>query len=102
VIYYGFGDRTAFRPPPEARGYLALGALFFGIQIVCFFFSLVWTRDATLANVVYSSRTVWSVAAAWTAGHFLGLRDVEAGPGVMTRRLLGAFLLFGAIILILL
>ena len=102
VIFYSLQDRTAFRPPAEARPMLALGALFFGTQIVLFFFSLVWTRDATLANVVYSSRTVWSVAAAWTAGHFLGLRDVEAGPGVMQRRLFGAFLLFGAIILILL
>lgn len=102
VIFYGFQDRTAFRPPAGTRTFLILGAALYGVQIVFFFFALVWTRDATLANVVYSSRTVWSVAAAWVGGHFLGLRDVEAGTGVMTRRLIGAFLLFGAIILILL
>lgn len=102
VIYYGFQDRTAFLPPVKARPLLAIGALFFGTQIVCFFFSLVWTHDATLANVVYSSRTVWSVAAAWLAGQFLGLRDLEAGRSVMWRRLFGSLLLFGAIILILL
>jgi drug/metabolite transporter (DMT)-like permease len=102
VIFYSLQDRSAFRPPAGARPFLALGAVFFGVQIVGFFFSLVWTGDATLANVVYSSRTVWSVAAAWAGGHFLGLRDVEAGSGVMLRRLLGALLLFGAILLILL
>jgi drug/metabolite transporter (DMT)-like permease len=101
IVYYGLQDRTAFVPPVKARPLLALGSLFFGIQIVCFFFSLIWTRDATLANVLYSSRTVWSVAAAWLAGQFLGLRDLEAGPGVMKRRLIGSLLLFGAIILIL-
>jgi drug/metabolite transporter (DMT)-like permease len=102
VIFYSMRDRSAFRPPAASRPLLALGAVLFGVQIVLFFFSLVWTRDATLSNVVYSSRTVWSVVAAWTAGHFLGLRDVEAGAGVMQRRLLGSFLLFGAILLILL
>lgn len=102
VIYYGINDRAAFRPPAAARPALFLGAAFFGVQVACFFFSLVWTRDATLANVLYTSRSVWSVAAAWAAGHLFGLRDVEAGRTVLLRRLLGSLLLFGAIILILL
>ncbi len=102
LLYYGLFVRSAFAPPVGSLTFLTTGAIFFGVQIVCFFFALVWSRDATSANIVYASRSIWSVAAAWTAGHFLGLRDVEAGPAVMTRRLVGALLLFGAIILILL
>lgn len=102
VVFYGLMDRSAFRTPAAARPLLLGGAVFFGTQIVLFYFALVWTRDATLANVVYSSRTVWSVAAAWIGGRLLGLRDREAGTATLRRRLLGALLLFAAIILILL
>lgn len=102
VLFYAVRDRRAFVPPRAGRAALALGGVLFGVQVSGFFFSLVFTRDATAANVIYSSRSVWSVAAAWAAGHLLGLREVEAGPMVMARRLLGAILLFAAILLILL
>lgn len=102
VVYYGASDRRAFAPPRAGRGALLAGGVLFGMQVSGFFFSLVWTRDATAANIIYSSRSVWSVAAAWAAGRLLGLREGEAGLWVMMRRLAGAFLLFGAILLILL
>lgn len=102
VFFYGVRDRTAFAPPRRGLPALVAGGILFGVQVSGFFFALVWTRDATAANVIYSSRSVWSVAAAWAAGRLLGLREVEAGPMVMMRRLLGAILLFGAILLILL
>ncbi len=101
LIYYGVLDRSAFKPGRAALPILTLGAFLFGAQIAGFFFALVLSRDATAANIVYSSRSVWSVAAAWGLGHMLKLRDLEAGHQVMFRRLVGAILLFGAIILIL-
>lgn len=102
AIFHRLGKPTASRIPAAARTPLFLGAALLGIQMVFFFFSLVWAHDATVSNVLYSSRSVWSVVAAWTGGHFLGLRDLEAGRGTMTRRLLGSLLLFAAIVLILL
>jgi len=101
-VYYLFIDRGAFRPQAPARLFLFAGAALFGIQIAGVFFSLVFTRDATLVNVLYTSRSIWSVAAAWAAGWLFGLRDRDAGTRVMVRRLLGAILIFVAIILILL
>lgn len=98
---YAFVDRGAFLPRAPARMFLLAGAVLFGIQISGVFFSLVLTRDATLVNVLYTSRSVWSVAAAWAGGWLFGLRDREAGTQVMVRRLLGAILLFAAIVLIL-
>jgi drug/metabolite transporter (DMT)-like permease len=102
LAFGGAAQRGAFRPPRAARPMLLAGAGIFGLQIILFFFALVATRDATAANILYSSRSVWSVVAAWGAGHLLGLRDAEAGQSALLRRLAGALLLFGAILLILL
>jgi len=102
IICFTLFDRRAFQPSRVALPGLVTGGLLFGVQVTGFFFSIVLIRDATVANVLYSSRSVWSVAAAWIGGHLLGLRDSEAGRGVMTRRLCGAILLFAAILIILL
>lgn len=102
AVCFAAFDRGAFRPVRAAVPALIGGGILFGVQVSGFFFSIVLTRDATMANVIYSTRSIWSVAAAWAGGHLLGLRDVEAGHHVMARRLLGAILLFGAILLILL
>jgi drug/metabolite transporter (DMT)-like permease len=98
---FGATGRGVFCPPAGSRTVLALGAAIFGLQIILFFFALSTTRDATAANIIYSSRSVWSVIAAWSAGHLLGLRDAEAGRSALLRRLAGALLLFAAILLIL-
>lgn len=100
VIYYLVIDRRAFRPPPAARKALVIGSVILGIQCGGMFLALVWSQDATGANIMYASRCVWSVVAAWTGGHLLGLRDWQVGRQFMARRLLGASLLFGAILLI--
>lgn len=102
LVYYGFSERSAFVPPVRSLPLLLAGAVFFGSQIAAFFFALLWSGDATSSNIIYSSRSVWSVVLAWTAGHFLGLKDAEAGTAIMLKRLVGALLLFGSIILILL
>ena len=102
IVVFSLFDRRAFRPSRAALPGLVAGGLLFGVQVAGFFFSIVLTRDATIANVLYSTRSIWSVVAAWAGGHLIGLRDTEAGRGVMTLRLCGAILLFAAILLILL
>lgn len=102
VFYYLVVDRKAFRLQPGGRSALSLGVLLIGLQATCVFLSIVWSGDATAANVVYASRCVWSVVAAWGAGHLMGLRDAEVGAGTMVLRLIGAILLFGSVVLILL
>lgn len=99
---FAIWDRGAFFPSRAALPWLLGGGFLFSIQISGFFFAIVLTRDATAANMIYSTRSVWSVLAAWLGGHLLGLRDKEAGNRVMARRLCGALLLFAAILLILL
>ncbi len=102
AVYFPIRDRRAFLPVRAALPALVGGGFLLGAQVTGFFFSIVLTRDATLANVIYSTRSIWSVVAAWLGGNLLGLHDTEAGPAVMIRRLCGAILLFAAILIILL
>lgn len=100
--YFLLRDRLAFFPAPATRPALLIGGILFGIQVSGFLFAIILSRDATVANVLYSTRSIWSVLAAWSGGHLLGLRDSENGRRVMVRRLGGAILLFAAILIILL
>jgi drug/metabolite transporter (DMT)-like permease len=102
LLTFAIRDRRAFRPRRAALPALTGGSILFCAQVTGFFFAIILTQNATLANVIYSTRSIWSVAAAWLGGHLLGLRDTEVGHAVMTRRLCGAILLFAAILLILL
>jgi lipoprotein signal peptidase len=99
TVFYALTNRVVF----DVRGYgsapLIVGGLLLALQATGVFVSLVWSRDATAVNVVYSSRSVWSVVLAWAGGAAFGLK--EGGLGVMLTRLAGALLLFGSILLIL-
>lgn len=55
--------------------------------------------EATLANIVFSSRGLWNFLLIWFGGHWFANREKEAGGRVMALRLLGAVLMFGAIVL---
>lgn len=56
--------------------------------------------NATAVNILYSSRGIWSVVLVWLLGGWFGNSEREQGKEVMVRRLVGAFLLFLAIILV--
>ncbi len=101
VVYYLMTDRRAFFISRKVWPPLSVGVCLLSVQLLMIFLSIVWSKDATAVNVLYASRCIWSVVAAWTAGQLFGLKDREAGTRVMLRRLAGAVLLFGAIILIL-
>jgi drug/metabolite transporter (DMT)-like permease len=55
---------------------------------------------ATVTNVLYNSRGMWSVVLVWTVGHWFGNVERSRGRAVMFRRLAGSLLLLAAIALI--
>ncbi len=59
-------------------------------------------RHATTANVLYSSRGLWSVVAVWGIGHWFTNREQHLGPRVLAWRLVGAILLMAALLMVLL
>ena len=97
-----FFDRDP-RPPTRAYSpWLAAGAASFAVQGLMFITSVSIWRQATSANVLYSSRGLWSVLAVWGVGHWFSNREQHLGARVLVWRFLGAILLMAAIVLVLL
>ena len=57
---------------------------------------------ATLANIIYSIRGLFSVLAVWAIGHWFTNDEKHLGASVLRLRLLGAALMVAAIVLVLL
>jgi hypothetical protein len=57
-------------------------------------------HDATAANVLYSSRGLWSVVAVWAIGHWFSNREQHLGAAVLRWRLAGALLMLVAVVLV--
>ena len=87
--------------PRAARPWLASGCVFIGLQSLVFVMAIVKFRDATSANIIYSSRGLWSVIAVWGIGHWFTNREQQLGAGVLRWRLVGAALMMAAIALVL-
>ena len=78
------------------------GALLLSIQALAMYSSIGLFGSATMTNILYGSRCLWSVLLVWVLGSMAG--DSSSGQkrvGVMTRRLIGAVLLFVAMALVL-
>ena len=86
---------------PYAR-WLAAGAMCFAIQGLMFMSAVSIYRQVTSANVLYSSRGLWSVVGVWAVGHWFTNREQHLGARVLAWRLIGAILLLAAIVMVLL
>ncbi len=77
---------------------LAGGSLI-AIQATGIAFSIAFFKEVTLTNVLYTTRGIWSVILVWAIGSWFGNTEKSVGTSVMLRRLLGAILLLGAVLL---
>jgi hypothetical protein len=85
----------------EAWPWLAAGSGFIALQSVIFVFYIAKFGNATAANVIYSSRGLWSIVAVWVAGHWFQSAEQHLGRRVLLWRLAGAALMMAAIALVL-
>lgn len=88
--------------PRPAWRWLIGGCGVIGLQSMVFVLAVAFYRHATQANVIYSSRGLWSVVAVWSIGHWFASREQHLGASVLGWRLAGAFLMLAAIGLVLL
>lgn len=101
---FSFGFVPLFRAPLRAIPRAAWPWLLGGTGIMAFqsvlFVSTVahWGQAAT-ANVIYSSRGLWSVVLVWAFGHWVRSRERNLGGKVLAWRLGGATLMMAAIAL---
>jgi drug/metabolite transporter (DMT)-like permease len=103
---YSLGFVLQFRAPLTAipRGtwpWLLGGTCIMALQSLLFVFTLATWRQAAAANVIYSSRGLWTVLLVWLFGHWVKSREQQLGAGVLGWRLAGALLMMGAIVLVL-
>ncbi len=97
------GGPSERRPGPSdpASRWIAAGAACFATQGLMFITSISIYRQATSANVLYSSRGLWSVVAVWGVGHWFSNREQHLGARVLVWRLVGAILLMAALLMVL-
>jgi len=76
------------------------GSILTGLQSVFLTFAIGTWGQAASANVVYSSRGLWSVIAVATVGGFFSREEFSAPRSVKTMRLVGAVLITVAILLL--
>ena len=86
----------------SAFGWVAGGAACFALQGLLIVSSIALYGQATVANVLYSSRGLWSVLAVWGIGHWFASREQHHGVRVLVWRFIGAALLMSAILIVLL
>jgi drug/metabolite transporter (DMT)-like permease len=82
------------------RGWVAGGGFVLGVQSLILTAVIGLLGQVTLVNIVFSSRGLWNFLLIWFVGHWFRNREREAGAGVMGARLVGAGLMFAAILLV--
>lgn len=87
--------------PRAAWSWLLGACVFIGLQSLIFVSTIARFGGATTANVIYSSRGLWSVVGVWAIGHWFSNREQHLGATVLRWRLAGAVLMMAAIALVL-
>lgn len=85
--------------PRGGRGWVAAGAFLLALQALILAVTFGVFGKATAVNIVFSSRGLMSVLLVWLAGHWFTSAEQHLGGRVLGRRLCGASLLVGAIVL---
>ena len=76
------------------------GAVALALQASGIAYSIMVFGSATMTNVLYNSRGIWSVLLVWWIGAWFENRERHRGRGVMLRRLAASALLLLAIFLV--
>lgn len=105
VAVASFGLIPFFREPlravpRDAWRWLLPGTILMAFQAAGLGMTMAIWGDATAANIVYSSRGLWSVIAVWLIGHWFQNREQHLGASVLRWRLAGATAMLAAIVLV--
>jgi hypothetical protein len=69
------------------------------IQALGMAFAITTFGQATITNIAYNTRGLWSIAMIWAFGHWFGNTERDSGTRAMLLRLGGAVLLVAAILI---
>lgn len=107
VAVLSFGFFPLFSAPlkaiPSASWrWLAGGCLLLALQSAMFVYAVGAFGDATVMNIIYSIRGLWSVLIVWLVGHWFSNEEQKLPSCVLRSRLVGAALMLAAITLVVL
>ncbi len=88
--------------PRPAWPWLVGGSALLGIQSAIFVGTFAIFGKATITNIVYSARGLWSVVLVWLIGHWFSNLEQHLGAKVLRWRLVGALMMMSAIALVIL
>ncbi|MEY5027299.1 MAG: hypothetical protein RLZZ244_2827 [Verrucomicrobiota bacterium] len=97
-----FFDEPLTALPAPAVSLAMGGGLLLTAQATGIAFSIAQFHEVTLTNILYATRGIWSVLVVWSVGHWFQNTEKSVGTTLMLRRLLGAAILLGAVLLSLL
>ncbi|MES2697095.1 MAG: DMT family transporter [Verrucomicrobiota bacterium] len=102
---FSFAFVPRFRAPLSAISgqtwaWLLAGTITMAAQSVMFVSTISQWGNAASANVVYSSRGLWSVVLVWLVGHWVKSREQHLGRSIIAWRLGGATLMLSAICMV--
>jgi hypothetical protein len=86
--------------PRPAWLWLVPSAMLLGVQSILFISTFVLFGHATSANILYSSRGLWSVLGVWLIGHWFQNEEQHLAPQVLRWRIVGALMMMSAIVLV--
>jgi drug/metabolite transporter (DMT)-like permease len=106
VAVYAIGLVPRFPAPLRsiagaAWPWLLAGSLVMAVQSLLFVGTVAYFGHATTANVIYSSRGLWSVVVVWIIGHWFHNTEQQLGSGILRWRLIGSAMMLIAIALVL-
>jgi drug/metabolite transporter (DMT)-like permease len=87
--------------PAAAWRWVGPGAFLLALNNAVFVLAIVLGGGATVANIIYSIRGLFSVLLVWAIGHWFTNDEQHLGAAVLRLRLLGAALMVAAIALVL-
>ncbi len=87
--------------PAAAWRWVGPGAGLLAVNNAVFVLAIVLAGGATVANIIYSVRGLFSVVAVWAIGHWFTNDEKHLGARVLRVRLIGAALMVTAIALVL-
>jgi drug/metabolite transporter (DMT)-like permease len=91
-----FGGRLRDLPADTWR-WLVPGAVILSLQAFGIAYAIMNFGQATLVNILYTSRGVWTIAIVWIFGHWFANAERTHGRAVMLRRLAGSALILVAV-----
>lgn len=101
LVMIPFFTKGLWEIPRRTWRWVFAGSGLMAVQLVGLFLIITYYGKATVVNILYSSRGIWSIVAIWVVGHWFANKEQGYGKSVLFRRLVGASLLCLAIVIVL-